>query len=167
MEQSYATDSNGLTLLDACRIAAMADANHWWNYAGDALAVPTVRIMNLQRPTDFRILEALYLYGRNVAPNVAIHTDKERRHINTRLPMLADYGLVEKVGPAERSGVYQLTTRGLVAMVLRDRYDSAEDFDALIEAHLDNVDDSWIKSIDAAYDRVGLDLPDHDEGAGR
>ena len=92
--------------------------------------------MKLRRPTDFLVLEALKNYGRNVAPNIAFHTGKDRKNVNTRLPVLDDYGLVEKVGPTEHSGLYQITEKGHIVLELRDEYDDADDFDALVEERL-------------------------------
>ena len=89
--------------------------------------------MKLRQPTDFLILAALEETGRNVATNLEHHTDKSRKNINTRLPVLEDYGLVRKIGPAERSGLYEITSLGKAALVYRDQYDEAEDFEALIE----------------------------------
>ena len=92
--------------------------------------------MILRRPTDFLVLEALEYYGRKVAPNLAHHTDKSRKNINTRLPVLADYGLVEKVGPSKRSGLYQITEKGQVVLELQEEYEKADDFDSLVEERL-------------------------------
>ncbi|RKD97317.1 winged helix-turn-helix domain-containing protein [Halopiger aswanensis] len=89
--------------------------------------------MKLRQPTDFLILEALEDKGRNVATNLAEHTGKSRKNINTRLPVLEDYGLVEKIGPAERSGLYEITSMGKAALVYRDQYDEVDDFESLIE----------------------------------
>ncbi|MFW6376786.1 MAG: winged helix-turn-helix transcriptional regulator [archaeon] len=89
--------------------------------------------MKLRRPTDFLILGALDAHGRNVATNLAHHTGKSRKNVNTRLPVLEDYGLVRKIGPAERSGLYEITERGRTALAYRDRYDDVEDFGALID----------------------------------
>mgnify|MGYP001949176676 CR=1 FL=1 len=89
--------------------------------------------MKLRQPTDFLILEELEDKGRNVATNLAAHTGKSRKNINTRLPVLEDYGLVRKIGPAERSGLYEITSLGKAALVYRDQYDEADDFEALIE----------------------------------
>lgn len=93
--------------------------------------------MKLRQPTDFLILEALLSYGRNVAPNLAQITGKSRKNINNRLPVLDDYSLVQKIGPAERSGLYEITERGRVVLQLRDEYGRVEDFDALVEQTLD------------------------------
>lgn len=92
--------------------------------------------MRLRRPTDFLILEALHSYGRNVAPNLAEVTGKSRKNINNRLPVLADYGLVRKIGPVDNSGLYEITDRGRVVLRLRDEYDRIEDFDALVDRKL-------------------------------
>jgi predicted transcriptional regulator len=89
--------------------------------------------MRLRRPTDFLILEALQAHGRNVATNLAEHTGKSRKNINSRLPVLADYGLVNKIGPANRSGLYELTKKGKVALMYQDKYDEVEDFGELVE----------------------------------
>lgn len=94
--------------------------------------------MRLRQPTDFLVLEALHSYGRNVAPNVAEITGKSRKNVNNRLPVLADYGLVRKIGPAQRSGLYEITERGRVVLQLREQYDEAEDFDALVERRLES-----------------------------
>lgn len=93
--------------------------------------------MKLRQPTDFLILEALHAYGRNVAPNLSHITGKSRKNVNNRLPVLEDYGLVEKIGPAERSGLYEVTERGRVALQCRDEYDTAADFDSLIDRRLE------------------------------
>ncbi|WP_290812381.1 winged helix-turn-helix domain-containing protein [Halovivax sp.] len=114
--------------------------------------------MKLRRPTDFLILEALEEEGRNVAPNLAHHTDKSRKNINTRLPVLEDYGLVEKIGPSERSGVYELTPRGKAALVYRDRYDEVDDFDALVDGPSPDAD----ASADAAESFARGDVDDED-----
>lgn len=96
----------------------------------------SLAIVRLRRPTDFLVLEALHSFGRNVAPNLAEITGKSRKNVNNRLPVLADYGLVRRVGPAETSGLYELTDRGRAAMQLREQYEDAEDFEALVERRL-------------------------------
>jgi hypothetical protein len=85
--------------------------------------------MRLTDPTDFEILDALSDGRRNTAANLAHLIDRTRPYINTRLPLLADYGLVERVGPAPNSGLYQITPRGLAALELRDQYGEVDDFD--------------------------------------
>ena len=90
-------------------------------------------IMRLRRPTDFLVLEALNETGRNVASNLAAHTGKSRQNLNTRLPVLADYGLVRKIGPKERSGLYEITPKGQAALAHRDEYRKVGDFEQLIE----------------------------------
>lgn len=95
------------------------------------------RPVKLQRPTDFEILDVLDEHGRNVASNIAIHADKDRNYVNTRLPVLEDYGLVRKIGPAERSGLYEITAAGRLALTHRERYGEVDDFDALIEDGLE------------------------------
>ena len=89
--------------------------------------------MKLRQPTDFLVLEELEDKGRNVATNLAAHTGKSRKNINTRLPVLQDYSLVRKIGPAERSGLYEITSLGKAALVYQDQYDEVDDFEGLIE----------------------------------
>jgi len=101
------------------------------------------RYVKLQRPTDFLILEVLAENGRNVAPNIALKIDKSRSHVNVRLPVLADYGLVRKVGPAENSGLYEITDRGETTLALREQYDSSDEFDQLVEQYISGeIDDA-------------------------
>ncbi len=90
--------------------------------------------MKLRQPTDFLILESLEETGRNVATNLSSHTGKSRKNINTRLPVLEDYGLVKKIGPAKRSGLYEISPLGKAALVYQDQYDEVDDFESLIQA---------------------------------
>ena len=90
--------------------------------------------MRLVEPTDFEILEVLSDGKRNNAINIAALLDKNRSYINTRLPILADYGLVERIGPAPNSGLYAITEKGQVTLQHRDKYgQEGVDFDALVE----------------------------------
>lgn len=91
--------------------------------------------MHLVDPTDFDILEIL-TEGRNVPGNLAIRLDVEPGYIRTELPKLAKNGLVERIGPAERSGLYEITDRGRAALELREQYDSETDFEAVLDRHL-------------------------------
>ena len=89
--------------------------------------------MRLVTPTDFEILSALSDGKRNNAVNIAVTLDKNRAYINTRLPILLDYGLVDRVGPADNSGLYVITEKGRAALTHRDAYhDDERDFEALI-----------------------------------
>ena len=88
-------------------------------------------------PTDFEILDAFSDGKRNIAANIALDIEKDRSYINTRLPILEDYDLLEKIGPAPNSGVYEITEKGL--KVLRVYHDiqsdnpQSVDFEAAIE----------------------------------
>ena len=68
--------------------------------------------MRLIDPTDFEILDALSNGKRNTAANLSYILDKDRSYVNTRLPILADYGLLERVGPSPNSGLYEITSKG-------------------------------------------------------
>lgn len=93
--------------------------------------------MKLTAPTDFDILESLSDGKRNNAVNLAHKLDKNRAYINTRLPILADYGLVERVGPAPNSGLYVITEKGQAVLENRAAYrEEGVDFDAAVERTL-------------------------------
>ena len=93
--------------------------------------------MRLAVPTDFDLLDALSDGKRNNAVNLAHLLDKNRAYINTRLPILADYDLVERVGPAPNSGLYEITERGIVVADNRSKYRKDDvDFEALIKEKL-------------------------------
>ena len=95
------------------------------------------RLMRLTVPTDFDILDALADGERNNAVNLAYLLDRDRSYINTRLPVLTDYELLERVGPAPSSGLYAITEKGRVVAAHRDAYRCEDvDFDALVEREL-------------------------------
>ena len=102
------------------------------------MAVNASPTLKLTRPTDFDILEALSDGKRNVARNLRHEIDASRASINNSLPYLADYGLVEKIGPDENSGLYRITEKGRIAAKHRDEYDpgNTDAFDDLIEHEL-------------------------------
>ncbi len=87
--------------------------------------------MKLVVPTDFEILDVLSDGKRNNAVNIAVELDKNRAYINTRLPILLDYGLVARVGPAENSGLYIITDKGKEVLEHRDVY-GEEKFEQLV-----------------------------------
>jgi predicted transcriptional regulator len=90
--------------------------------------------MRLTVPTDFEVLEVLSDGRRNTAANLAYLLDHDRTYLNTRLPQLADYGLVQKVGPSPNSGLYVITEKGRIAANNREMYEHDDvDFDTLVE----------------------------------
>ncbi|RLM56528.1 MarR family transcriptional regulator [Halobellus sp. Atlit-31R] len=91
--------------------------------------------LELVEPTDFEVLAYLAREGRNNAVNLAAALDRDRGYMNTRLGTLAEYGCVERVGPAANSGLYEVTERGRAALTHREaRHDPDVDFEALVEA---------------------------------
>jgi len=95
--------------------------------------------MKLTSPTDFEILTALSDGKRDNASNLSHILDKNRSYINTRLPILADYGLVERVGPAPNSGLYVITQKGAVVADMQEEYrDVDTDFEAAVERRLND-----------------------------
>ena len=103
-------------------------------HSKEGTGTPFVRPMKL-RPMDFSILSVLE-NGRNVSTNLAVELDTSRQYVTERLTQIADYGLVAKVGPSENSGLYEITAAGQAALELRDEYDAADDFDAVIDNYL-------------------------------
>lgn len=102
-----------------------------------------IAVMKLAVPTDFQLLEELSDGKRNNAANLSIELGRNRSYINTRLPILADYGLVDRIGPAERSGLYEITGKGQIALEHRTEYDDPDvDFEALIESELGDRESS-------------------------
>lgn len=95
--------------------------------------------MRLTVPGDFDILQALDEHGpRNVPANLAAHIGKSSGYVRTELGKLADYDLVENIGPAERSGLYEITERGRIVYQHRAKYaDPDVDFEAFVDAELD------------------------------
>lgn len=86
------------------------------------------------------ILDGLSDGKRNIAANLAYILDKDRAYINTRLPVLADYGLVDRIGPSQTSGLYEITPKGQAVIANRDAYRTdGVDFEALIEQELDDL----------------------------
>lgn len=68
--------------------------------------------MKLVNPTDYELLEALGEHGRNTGQNLAHLLEKDRSYVNTRLTRLASAGLLDRIGPAPDSGLYELSERG-------------------------------------------------------
>lgn len=68
--------------------------------------------MRLVNPTDYEILEALNETGRNTATNLSILLDRDRSYINTELSKLGATELITQIGPAENSGLYEITVEG-------------------------------------------------------
>ena len=87
------------------------------------------------RPIDFSILDEL-TEGRNVGGNIYMELDTARPYVNERLGILADYGLVRRVGPNENVGLYEITEMGRLTLELQDQYDEVDDFEALLEEEL-------------------------------
>ena len=88
------------------------------------------------RPLDFSLLKEL-LKGRNVGGNLHMTLDVTRPYVNERLGIIADYGLVKRVGPNENVGLYEITEKGRIALEHQDEYEEIDDFKGFIEDQLD------------------------------
>ncbi|WP_331232735.1 hypothetical protein [Natronorarus salvus] len=96
----------------------------------------------LLRDVDFDILEELSDGRRNVGANIAGLTDWERSYVNQRLPHLADYRLVRRIGPSEKSGLYEITPRGLAVLELKDVHDHrSPEFEDVVDERADELRD--------------------------
>lgn len=94
--------------------------------------------MRLVDPIDFQILTELADGKRNTAANLAILLEQDRAYINTRLPILTDYSLLNRVGPASRSGLYEITEKGQLVLDHKEKFgDPDVDFTSLIESKLE------------------------------
>ena len=82
----------------------------------------------LVMPTDENILNVL-THGRRETPkNLAAQlTDTTRSYAGDRLRALEHRGYTHSPGPADRSGMYEITTWGRVATAHIDRYDRGYD----------------------------------------
>lgn len=94
--------------------------------------------MRLTLPLDLDILEALSDGKRNMAANLAYSLDKDRAYLGNRLLRLNEQGLVDRVGPAPQSGLYEITDAGAV-LAEHGEECRAEDgaVEALLDAHLE------------------------------
>ena len=97
--------------------------------------------LSLLNETDFDILEVLEGGDRNVAANVAIEIDADRNYVNTRFTQLRNEELVERVGPHDQSGLYEITDKGQVVVEHREEYGEVDDFSTLVERELSQSDD--------------------------
>lgn len=96
--------------------------------------------VKLTRPVDFKILDALSDGRRDLGANIAIRIDEGRGYVNTRLPDLKGDRLVERVGPADNTGLYQISERGVAALVLRDSYDDGPEWEQAIDDLAEDVE---------------------------
>lgn len=93
--------------------------------------------MKLTAPTDFEILDTLEERGRNTGKNISLILEKDRSYINTELAQLASNGLVRRIGPAENSGLYEISERGEIVLDhWREHENTDVDFEALIRNQL-------------------------------
>ncbi len=115
--------------------------------------------IRLVDPTDFQILRALSDGRRDTAANLAVIIDKDRNYLNTRLPVLADEGLIERVGPAESSGLYQITPRGVAAAQNQSLYAADRDqFETAIDEQ-----EPLITITDPAVHQTSVSAPPSDQ----
>ena len=100
--------------------------------------------MDRLNQTDFEILEVLANGKRNVAANVALEIDADRGYINNRFSYLLSEGLVERVGPKEFSGLYEITPKGRTVVAAKEKYrtDELDEFEQFVDAQTDSHPDN-------------------------
>lgn len=94
--------------------------------------------MTLSTPIDFEILDAMEDGTRQTAPNLAVLLEYDRGYVNNRLAALERGGFLRKVGPADNSGICEISERGKLALEYEDSYsrDTADTFRATLERQL-------------------------------
>lgn len=118
-------------------------------------------IVKLVVPTDFEILEAMSNGQRQTAPNLAEILDRRRQYMNDRLSNLSSIELVRKVGPSDRSGMYEITSRGLIALEFREDYEheKASDFAKLVDAHQSRLESDYEESQEFVLNEIQKGVP--------
>lgn len=105
--------------------------------------------MLLTLPTDALLLAELQR-GRNIAANLALEIDRAPDFVNKRLRQLADYRLVERVGPTSKSGLYEITPRGLATLDLVDSYQQGPAFEERVDARAEDFEIVGFQYLDHA-----------------
>lgn len=96
--------------------------------------------IGLVEPTDFLILESLADCERNGAVNLSQELDMDRSYVNTQLSVLADHELIERIGPAQNSGIYQITPLGVAALRHQSLYSTnPEQFESKIHEAAEKI----------------------------
>lgn len=126
-----------------------------------SVAKTRFHIVKLVVPTDFEILEVMSNAQRQTAPNLAEILDQRRQYMNDRLSNLASMGLVRKVGPSDRSGMYEITLKGLIALEFRDQYghEKASDFAKLVDTHLSRLESDYEESQEDVLKEIQKGFP--------
>jgi DNA-binding MarR family transcriptional regulator len=76
----------------------------------------------LTLPTDKNLLNELLDGKRQTPKNLSVILDADRTYLSNRLRALEHKGFDESPGPADRSGMYEISDAGRVAMRHFDRY---------------------------------------------
>lgn len=77
---------------------------------------------SLTIPTDLEILDILSTGRRQTPANIGAHKDREQNYMGSRLRFLRDLDYLRYAPPADRSGMFEITERGLIAAWHRDQY---------------------------------------------
>lgn len=109
----------------------------------------------LTLPTTREILTVLADGKRQTPINVAAILDRDRNYMSQQLRDLESRGFVHDPGPAERSGMYELTDLGRIAAERIDRY--VRDYhdqwlDVITRAHNTQPDDEYVPRLLALTD---------------
>lgn len=95
-------------------------------------------------PIDIRILR-LFSDGRRQTPkNVAAHLDQQAEYMSNRMRYLYKSGFLEDPGPADGSGMYVISDKGLVAVFHSENY--ARDYHWVFDKRCNQILDDQPKS---------------------
>lgn len=120
--------------------------------------------MRLTLPTDRLILERL-LEGRNLAINIATEIDRSPGYVNRRMLHLKDYWLVNRVGPAEDTGLYEITDRGVAVLRLVDEYSPDRAFEQRVDERAESIEVYQCCVIDPEDESGAASGPDSTSGS--
>ncbi|UWG47031.1 Transcriptional regulator, MarR family [Halanaeroarchaeum sp. HSR-CO] len=85
--------------------------------------------MRLNLPVDLQILREMADGRRQTAKNLSAILDRDNNYVNNRVVQLEGDGLLERVGPAENSGLYEITEVGHRALRYQDKYEHGIGFE--------------------------------------
>lgn len=85
--------------------------------------------MRLHLPVDLEILREMADGRRQTAKNLSAILERDNNYVNNRVVQLEGNGLLEKIGPAENSGLYEITAEGHRALRFQEMYDHGIGFE--------------------------------------
>jgi len=78
--------------------------------------------MRFKHPVEIEILREIADDRRQTSKNLAEIIGEDRNYVNNRVGALSGSGVLERVGPADNSGIYEITDMGHRALRFQDKY---------------------------------------------